>query len=200
MATLAETAREFWDRISPRERKLVVIAAVATPLIVAVWLGLSIHDGLAAMEARNAKMRKALVVVADVRARGQTQEPVDDVIDKMGTEPLGLDTYLDNAAKKAKFTLKSTNPHAAQTRNGFVTNSVSCQIDDLTIDQVKSFLSEIEGQQKIVAVTHLELRRNFRNKDKVDITNIEVSTWSKEPPPKSEGSGSADAKTDKKGG
>src|SRR5882672_6188788 len=107
MSTASDKARDFWDRISPRERRLVVIAAIAAPITIAIWLGLAIHDGLGAMEARNDKARKALSVLADLRARGLNQAPTDDVIATMGVEPLSLDTYLTNAAKKAKFELKS---------------------------------------------------------------------------------------------
>jgi hypothetical protein len=203
MATITDRARDFWDRISPRERRLVVVAAIALPIVIAIWLGLAIHDGLDAMEARNAHTRKALVALADLRARGQTHEPVDNVVATMGVEPLSLDTYLNNAAKKAQFELKSViTPHTPQTRNGFVTNSSSLTLDKLTIQQLKDFLQQIEGgneaASKVVAITRLELRRNFRDKDKVDVT-LEVSTYSKEPPPKGEGSGSGGSSEDKKG-
>ena len=46
---------------------------------------------------------------------------------------------------------------------------------------------EVETGSKVVAVTHLDLRRDFRDKDKLDV-NLEVSTYSKEPPAKAEGS------------
>jgi len=203
MASISERARDFWDRISPRERRLVVIAAIATPLVIAIWLGLAIHDGLDAMEARNEHTRKALAVLADLRARGQTHEQVDDAVATMGTEPLSLDTYLNNAAKKAQFELKSViTPHTPLTRNGFVTTSSSLTLDKLTIQQLKDFLQQVESGSKVVAVTRLEMRRNFRDKDKVDAT-LEVSTYSKEAPPKGAGSGSGSGSgsaEDKKGG
>lgn len=194
--TISERARDFWDRISPRERRLVVLAAIAAPITLAIWLGLSIHDGLVVKEAANEKTRKALVVLADLKARGP-QQPTDDVVATMGTEPLSLDTYLTNAAQKAGFQLKGTTPRNAVTKNGFVTNSVSCQVSDLTIDQLTKFLQEIETASKVVAVTRLELRRDFKAKEKLDAT-LEVSTYSKEPPAKAEGSGSGSA--DKKKG
>jgi hypothetical protein len=187
---ISERARDFWDRISPRERRLVVIAAIATPLTLALWLGLAIHDGLVSMEQRNNETRKALHVLDDLRARGGAKPKGDDVIAKMGTEPLSLDTYLDNAAKRASFTLRGTTPHPSQSRNGFVTNSVSCSIDDLTIGQLEDFLHAVETDSKLVAVTHLEVRRDFRDKTKLR-ASLEVSTYSKEPPSKGSGSGSS---------
>lgn len=192
MSNISERARDFWDRISPRERAMVVILAVSTPIILAVWLGMNIHDGLVAKEANNEQMRKALVVLADLKARGPAT-PGDDVVATMGTEPLSLDTYLTNAAQKAGFTLKGTTPRNPVPKNGFVTNSVSCQVSDLTIDQLKRFLQEIESASKVVVVTRLDIRRDFKDKEKLDAT-LEVSTYSKEPPPKGEGSGSAEKK------
>ncbi len=193
MSNISERARDFWDRISPRERGMVVILGICVPIILAVWLGLNIHDGLVAKEANNEQMRKALNVLADLKARGPSA-PTDDVVAAMGTEPLSLDTYLTNAAQKAGFTLKGTTPRTPVPKNGFVTNSVSCTVSDLTIDQLKRFLQEIESASKVVVVTRLDIRRDFRDKEKLDAT-LEVSTYSKEAPPKGEGtSGSAEKK------
>jgi hypothetical protein len=179
MSAINDKLRDFWDRISPRERRLVIIAAVALPVTLAIWLGLNIRDGLVEMEKRNNDTRKALRILADLRARGETQNEEADIVKTIGTEPLSLPTYLDNAAKKAQFTLKSTTPHPPQTKNGFVTNSVSCTLDDLTIEQLKTFLMEVEMGSKFVAVTHIDLRRDFRDKEKLDV-NLEVSTYSAE--------------------
>jgi len=197
MSAITDKASDFWARISPRERRLVVIAAVAVPLTIAIWLGLAIRDGLDAMNTRNAKARKALVALADLRARGQTHEQVDDVVATMGTEPLSLDTYLSNAAKKAKFDLKSTiTPRQPVSRNGFVTNTSTLTLDNMTIEQLRDFLQEVETASKVVAITHIDLRRDFRDKAKLDV-NLEVSTYSKEKPAQPEGSGAAGS--DKKG-
>ena len=189
MSAVSERARDFWDRISPRERGLVVLAAVAAPLTIAIWLGMSIGDGLASMEARNAKIRKALVVIADLKARGP-QQPVDDVLAGMPVEPLSLETYLTNAATTAGFVLKGTTPRNPLTRNGFVTASVTLNVSDLTLDQLKKFLQEIESKSKYVAITHLDItRREYKTKDKLD-ASLEVSTYAHEAVKKAPAAGS----------
>jgi len=192
MSALTDKANDFWARISPRERRLVLIAAIAVPITLAIWLGLAIRDGLIAMEHRNDKTRKALSVLADLRARGETRAKVDDAVSMMGTEPLSLSTYLDNAAKKAQFTLKGSTPHPPTKRDGFVTSSATCSLDDVTLDQLKAFLMELEMGSKVVAVTSIDLRRDFRDKTKLDVS-LEVSTYSKEAPAKAEGSGEGSA-------
>jgi hypothetical protein len=191
MSAISERARDFWDRISPRERGLVVIAAVAVPLTIVIWLAMSIGDGLSSMETRNDRMRKALVVLADLKARGPRQ-PVDDVLAGMPVEPLGLETYLTNAATTAGFVLKGTTPRTPITRNGFVTSSVTLTVSDVTIDQLKRFLQEVETKSKYVAITRLELtRKNYKDKDKID-ASLEVSTCAKEAVKKPGDEGSAE--------
>jgi hypothetical protein len=186
MSAISERARDFWDRISPRERGLVVIAAIAAPLTIVIWLGLAIGDGLASMEARNEKTRKALGVVADLKARGPRQ-PADDLVAGMPVEPLALETYLTNAATTAGFQLKGTTPRNPITRNGFVTNSVTLNVTDLTLDQLKRFLQEIETKSRYVAVTHLDItRREYKGKDKLD-ASLEVSTYARESQKKPDG-------------
>ena len=196
----ADRAQDFWDRISPRERMLVVLLAVATPIVLAIWLGSSIKDGLAEREARIEKMRRALVVIADLKSRGPREAQEDDPLKDIGPEPLSLDTYLDNAAKKVGFTIKVTTPHTPVTRNGFVTTSVSLSIDDLEIDKLKTFLQELETASKAVAITTLETSRDRRDRTKIDAKLI-VSTYSREKTEASGGGGTGgSAAAPKKGG
>jgi len=199
MSAVSERARDFWDRISPRERGLVVIAAVAAPLTIAIWLGMSIGDGLSTMEARNNKIRKALIVLSDLKARGP-QQPTDDLVAGMPVEPLSLETYLTNAATTAGFVLKGTTPRTPVTRNGFVTASVTLNVSDLSIDQMKKFLQEIETKSKYVAITRLDIsRREYKSKDKLDAA-LEVSTYAREAAKKPPGAGSAAGSGEKQGG
>ena len=193
MSAIVDKARDFWERITPSERRTVVIAAIAVPLTIAIWLAMSIHDGLEMREERNDRTRKALRVVEDLQARGAPVTPADDIVNQLKPEPISLETYLDKAAQKAQTTLKGdVTPKAPRAQNGFVTTSVSCQLEDVTIEQLKSFLQEVETDSKVVMVTHLEIRRDFKSKEKLAAT-LEVSTYSKEPTAKdkAEGAGSA---------
>jgi hypothetical protein len=195
---VADRARDFWDRISPRERKLVILLAVATPITLAVWFGFSIKDGLEEREDRNRQMRRALAIISELKARGPATRPEDDPLKDIKPEPLSLDTYLDNAAKKAGFPLKGTSPHTPVTRNGFVTTSVSLNIDDLEIDKLKTFLHAIETDSKVVAITSLETVRDRRDRTKLDAKLI-VSTYSLEKTESDDG-GAKGSAAPKKGG
>jgi len=174
---IRERARDFWDRISPRERMLVILGGVAAPIIVALWLGSSIGDGLSKIEAKNEKMRKALKIVADLKSRGPVQAG-DDTLDKMGTELLPLESYVQDAAAKTKIVIKSIQSPPEVTKNKFVTKSVKFKVEDLELDQLKGFLQDLETTSKVVFVTDLDIARDFKDPKKVD-ADLEVTTYAK---------------------
>ena len=183
---ISDRARDFWDRISPRERRLVVLGGIALPIVLALWLGLEIRDGLHSIDAKNEKTREALIVLANMKARGPAKA-ADDTLAQIPKEPLSLDTYLSNAADAAGFTLKGSQPRNPVTRDGFVTESALIKVDDLTIETLKKFLEEVE-KSKVVSITHLTIDRDRSDKSKLDAT-LEVSTYARAPEA-SAGSGS----------
>jgi 16S rRNA G527 N7-methylase RsmG len=78
---------------------------------------------------------------------------------------------------------------------------VSLSVSDLTIEQLKKFLQEVETKSKYVAVTRMEItRRDYKGKDKLD-ASLEVSTYAREPVKKSDaGSGAGAGSGSEKGG
>jgi len=191
---LSDSARDFWDRISPRERGLVVFAAIAAPLTLMLWLGLAIHDGLVAMEARNDKARHALEVLDGLRAKGGAQAAqqaaADDVLKGMPNEPLLLDPYLSKAAQKAGFVIKTTHQKPEQKHNGFITAAVSLDVEAMPLEDLKTFLQTIETDSKYVAITRLQIKKSRSKPDKVE-ASLDVSSYAVEAKKVEEGSGSA---------
>ena len=64
-----DTVRDKWEGISPRERAMLVLLAVVTPIVLGLVAAGSISKGLAAREAANTKSRRALAALADLLAR-----------------------------------------------------------------------------------------------------------------------------------
>ncbi len=189
--SIFESVQSWWERISPREKRMVVIAGIAVPATLILWGGLKIHDGLAARELQNDKMRKALVVLADLRSRGPSA-PEDTTLANMPVEAAKLESYLEAAAKKVNVTIPRYSPGAVVTKNGFLTHSMRIELNDLTIDQAKQFMEEVEKGNRYVAVTQLSVTRDFKDKEKLDL-RLEVSAYAKEAPPAADASGSGSA-------
>jgi len=173
VSAIADRARDFWARISPRERGLVMIGAIAAPIVIAIWLGMAIGDGLSNMEARNDKLRKALTTVEYLKVRGPQQPTTICSPACRSSRSASRPTWPTRPARPASC-FKATTPRSPIARNGFTTSSVSFSASDLTIDQLKKFLQEIETKSRYVVVTHLEVNRpSFKTKEKLD-ANFEV--------------------------
>lgn len=175
--TLTDRFRNFWDRISPRERKLVVLLVIGVPIALAVWLGLAIRDGLVAMEDRNQTTRDALEIIEQLKAAGPQQAAADQV--KIPDEPIALETYVSKAAEKSGLAFKGSIDTRKAARNGFVTTTVSVSLDDISTDQLKAFLQEVETGNRTVVVTHLDVHQDFRDHTKLD-ASFEISAYSKD--------------------
>ena len=182
MANFSDALRDKWDGISPREKRMVVVLLVAVPAILLIFLGMRISDGLDAIELRNRDLRRALIVVEDLRARGKAASTPDraDPLAAIPKEPMDLESYLNGAAEKLGLTIPSFNRQQPVRKNGFVVNSIRIDLRGLTIVQVSEFLTAIETNSKAVALTSLTLTQNFANKEQLDL-KVDVSAYAHEP-------------------
>jgi type II secretory pathway component PulM len=177
MAAL-DQLRDKWDGITPRERMLVVLLGVSFVVCVLLYVAFGISDKLDGMEAQNARMRKALEVLQEYRVHGRQTAAVGPVA-QIGPDPVKLESYLDKAAEKVGIKVPSYKPRTPQVKQtGFTQHTVELNVNTLTIDQVKDFLEAIENDNKTVVVTSLQLKRNFSDREKLDL-KMEVSTFSK---------------------
>jgi hypothetical protein len=193
--SIKDRARDFWDRISARERNLVILLAIASPIVIALWLGSAIRDGLEAMEHHNDRERKALAAVETMRAKGESKPLADDSLTGMPSDLPGLTTYISNAAKKAKLDIKSIAPRTPQVKGGFQSQTAQFQLDKIDIGETKDLLNALETDSKFVAVTKLELQRDFRDKDKLR-ADVDVTAYAREAPKAGSGdAGSAGSAT-----
>jgi type II secretory pathway component PulM len=178
MAAFVDTLRDRWDGISPRERNLVVLLGASFVVCVIVYLALSIHVGLSALEGRNARTRRALLTLADLRARGELNASQNDTTE-IPSEPVKLESYLTKAASKVGITIPSYNPRpSTTTKSGFAVHAGQVELRELTITQLKDLLEAIESDSKVVVITAMTVSRNFRDKQKVDL-KLDLATYSK---------------------
>lgn len=177
MAAL-DQLRDKWEAISPRERRMVVLLGVSTVLVLIIYVALQIRDGLTALEAKNARARKALAALTAYKAQAQNTAAPDDPSKLITTQALKLESYIYRAGEKAQVTVPGVNTRTPSPKGSFVAHAATVEIREATLTQIKDFLEAIESESKVVVVSALQIRRNFRDKEKLDL-NIEVVTWAK---------------------
>lgn len=168
MASAIDRAKEWWESKAPRERKLVLALAATLVICTVAWIAMSIRGGLAAIEKKNDQTREALGAIDMQRILKQSQgagQPVVTIPDS----PLALDTYLDGIITEVG--LKSpTYPAPKETQKGnYVELTIHVALQDLTIYQLKDLLEKTETRNPVVVVSELHVKRNFGNKENVDV-------------------------------
>ena len=143
-----------------------------------------------------AELLKAAKTVSQGSFSVRVQHVTSDELGQMGLafntmigEIANMYAHLEDKVEEKTRELTRTN----QSLELLYRTSQQLSASDLKLDMIQSILQEVESASKVVSVTRLEIqRRDYKGKDKLD-ANLEVSTYSKEPPPKGEGAGSGSA-------
>lgn len=173
---LREQWQVRWDGLTERERRMVSILGVTFVVVILIWVGLRINDGLGAIEKENADARRALATLQTYRMNegNQSSEPAVVLSDK----PVRLETYLSGIADEVGVKIPAFHPLAPTSRDDFTENSTKIEIRDLSINQLKEFLEKVESKSQTVVIKSLNVQRHFRDKEKLNV-NLVVSSFSK---------------------
>jgi hypothetical protein len=154
---------------------MVLLLGVSFVLVMIIYVALEIRDGMAAIEAKNQKSRRALAALTAYKA--QAKSTVSPDAPKIPDQALSLQSYLFAAGERAKVNVPGVNQRGSTTKGKFTSHAASVELREVTLSQVKDFLEAIESESKVVVVSALQIRRNFRDKEKLDLT-VDVVTWS----------------------
>ena len=168
--------RDWWEGITPREQRLVLGASIATVLIVLIYIGLQINDGLKAIDTKNQETRNALEALHNYRLGEAELEAKPKVA--IPAEPLKLETYLEEIAKEVDITIPSFNQVSPETKGEYLVTSKRIELRKVTIHQLKDFLHKVETKKPAVVIRNLQIRPVFRDKEKLNVPML-VSTYSK---------------------
>lgn len=173
-----QALRDKWERLSQRERTMVGAMGVTFVIMVTLIVGFLITDGLSTMEEHNADMRQALRDLDTqrdnyIRLRAKTAQ----METRLGTQPVQLQGYVENAAKEAGVEISdSSDRPAAAAGKKFVERTVALHLKPVTIDQLTRFMKAIENGRSLVVVKELEVRTRDDKHEQLDV-DMAVSTY-----------------------
>lgn len=170
----------LWDRLGPRERRLLGLLGVALVVCTVGYTGFLIQDGLATLEEQNAETR-ALLRMLEERREDLMTEKKNDAVTLIGDEATPLATYLEKIASETGVTIKNQSEKPAVAKGKFQELSTEIRLVDVTLEQLAKFLRSIETTSPIVVTRHLSIKRSFMQKEKLDNVTIQVATYRRTP-------------------
>ena len=178
MASSMDRLRDRWEQTSPREQRLILILGVTFVIVLLALLGRGITGGLSAIEERNEQAETALRALADYRehlAKGGGEKSEINLPD----QPVKLQSYLEGIATEVGLTIPGFNPQPGTNREGVVTESTRIEVRELSVADLTSFLEKVESGSPYVMIEQLDIKRNFRDKEKLTATML-VTTYANE--------------------
>lgn len=193
MAARMEGIRERWERITPRERGLVLLLGVTVVGLLLSWVGYTIRDGLAAIEKKNDRARSALSALAQYRlSDAEAKDSAPQV--KIGTEPVELEEYLEKISTDVGIKIPGYSSRPDVAKGGYMEKSTQIEVRGLTILELKDLLEKIESQSKVVVITELQIKRHFREQEKLDVELVVATYYQKSDEDETSGDAEEDGK------
>ncbi len=173
MSTRVERIQQRWERITPRERALVVVSVAVAIVIVFLMIGYSVSDRLSELEEQTTLKREALAALRNYQRAASEDQGGPKV--KIPKQAIKLPSYLNKVATRVGVKIPSYDTKPKATKGDFVEVSTGIKLQDLTVHQLQQLLSGIEKDPKVV-VTKLHIRRSFRDKEKMNVELV-VATY-----------------------
>lgn len=195
MAASIDGLRERWERMNPREQRLVVLLSIALVVCLVLAMVAKIQSGMAEIEQKNADSRQALLALANYRNAKAKATGTSSKI-KIPDKAVDLDTYLEGIISELELT-SPTYPALKEEKVGdYVEVYFQITLKGLDLAQTTQLLEKIESGSKLVVVKELNIDRNFRDKEKL---NLEVTVATYQMPDKEKKGGKGSKKDKSKG-
>ena len=173
MSTRVERIQQRWERITPRERMLIVVSGVVAVVIVLLMISFSVGDRLAELEENTTSKREALAALRDHQLNASQDTGAPNVT--IPEEAIKLRGYINRVATRVGVKIPSYDTKPKAKRGEFVEVATGIKLQDLTVQQLQGLLSGIEKDPKVVVQT-LQIRRSFRNKETMNVELV-VATY-----------------------
>jgi general secretion pathway protein M len=160
-----------WNRMAPRERRLVtalVGAVVGFAVLVTAFL---IFGSLSDIATSNDDTREALALIAknkdeylEAKSRMQAQEV------RIGNDQPQFAADLEDAAKEVSIQIPETNEQpAVAVGKRYLEHKVDVKLRQVDLQPLTRFLARLEQGRRLIMVTSLRIRKHFGEGDKLDV-------------------------------
>lgn len=173
-----DRVREWWERMAPRERMLILALGVTLVVCAFGWIGYQINDGLDDLATKNSDTETALETIEERhdelvanRAGGTS------AVAQIGAEAEPLATYLEGIEGEIGVKISSVTPEKTTPKGKFTEKSLQVTLYDVNIDQLARFLERIETKSPVVVTQKLHVKRSTSQPEKLDRVEVTVATY-----------------------
>ena len=167
---MLENIKASFDRLSPREKKVVALGtAVGGIFILSVsfyWVGTSLSNAERRVKAKTEQLVQILALEDGFKAR-----EVERISKMKGLEhnAVRLVSVVEEAARQSGVEIGQLTPEdGAPNKDGVVESRLQMKAANLSIDRVQDFMGRLEKTPGVMIVRRLDLKKPYK-KDTLDL-------------------------------
>jgi hypothetical protein len=184
-----------WNRMAPRERRLVGGLVAAVLAFAVLVTGFLIIESLRDIAESNDDAREALADIA--KHRDEYLEAKDRMMAqemRIGNEPPQFAADLEAAAHEVGIGIPETQEQpSAPVGRRYIEHRVEVKLRQVDLQSLSKFLNRLETGRRLIMVTNLKVRKRFSDQDKLDVdfsaTSFERVKEGVKRPPRAPGKG-----------
>jgi type II secretory pathway component PulM len=162
--------RSEWERLAPRERRLVTwLAGAVVVLGVTLFSWVKLSD-ISQLEEDNAKIREALSEIGkhhDEYLEAKTRNAVQE--QRIGNEPPQLVRDLEEAARGENVQIaESSERPAAPAGRRYVQHDLDVRLREVDLQSLTKFMRRVETGPRLIMFTRVSLKHRYSETDKLD--------------------------------
>jgi hypothetical protein len=182
-----------WNRMAPRERRLVAALGGALGAALVVIGGFLVFQTISELEERNDAAREALSAIArhrDEFLEAKSKMTAQEV--RIGSEKPQLGADLEAAAKEAGFPIPETIDRPAQPAGKrYLEHNVDFTLRRVGLVELSKFLNKVETGRRLILITKLSIKRVYGEGDKLDVIGTATAFERVKEAPKKKAAGPA---------
>jgi len=160
-----------WNRMAPRERRLVTILVGAVVAFAVLVTGFLIISNLGDIAEKNNDAREALALIAknkDIYLEAKQLMVTQEV--RIGTEPPQFAADLEEAAREVSIQIPETNEQpTVPVGKRYLEHKVDVKLRQVDLQSLSKFLAKLENGRRLIVVDQLRVRKHFSEGDKLDV-------------------------------
>jgi type II secretory pathway component PulM len=162
--------RSEWERLAPRERRLVGFLATAVVGLLVTLSAWMTFSSIGDLEQGNATIREALTEIGkhhDEYLEAKTRNAIQE--QRIGTEPPQLVRDLEEAARGENVQIaESSERPAAPAGRRYVQHDLDVRLREVDLQSLTKFMRRVETGPRLIMFTRVSLKHRYSETDKLD--------------------------------
>jgi type II secretory pathway component PulM len=159
-----------WNRMAPRERRLVAGLIGAVVAFAILVTGFLVVESLREIAESNNDAREALAAIA--KHRDEYTEAKERMVQqevRIGTEPPQLNADLEAASHEANVSIpESIEQPAVDVGRHYREHKIDLKLRQVDLQSLTKFLNKVEAGRRLIVITRLYIRRRFAEGQTLD--------------------------------